>query len=92
MKVIKVLGTGCPNCVSTENVVAEAVKQLNMDANIEKVTDIQKIMEYNVMSTPAIVIDEVVVCKGKVPSVEEVKALLNKESCCSDSSSNSPCC
>ena len=64
MKVIKVLGTGCPSCVSTEKVVAEVVNQLNIEAKIEKVTDIMEIMAYDVMSTPAIVINEVVVFKG----------------------------
>jgi len=96
MKIIKVLGTGCPSCVSTENVVAEVVKELNIDAKIIKVTEIMDIMMYDVMSTPAIVIDEKVVFKGKVPSKEEVKALLvdnfANNACCSDEDIESGCC
>jgi small redox-active disulfide protein 2 len=91
MKIIKVLGTGCPSCISTEKVIKEVVNQLNIEAKIEKVTDIMEIMAYDVMSTPAIVINEVVVFKGKVPSVDEVKAFLNDTPCCS-SSAGSSCC
>ena len=96
MKEIKVLGTGCPSCVSTEKIVLEVVNELNIEAKITKVDDIQKIMEYNVMSTPAIVIDEKVVFKGKVPSKDEVKALLAdnfaNNACCSDENLDDSCC
>lgn len=90
-KVIKILGTGCPSCVSTEKVVVTVVQQLGIEATIVKVTDIMEIMNYDVMSTPAIVIDEKVVFKGKVPTAEEVKLLLEEKPCCS-SSSDSSCC
>lgn len=76
-KVIKVLGTGCPKCQSMTNIVKEVVAENNIDATIEKVEDIMKIMEFNVMSTPALVIDNVIVIKGRVPSKEEVLAVLN---------------
>ena len=76
-KVIKVLGTGCPKCQSMTNIVKEVVAENNIDATIEKVEDIMKIMEFNVMSTPALVIDNVIAIKGRVPSKEEVFALLN---------------
>lgn len=96
MKIIKVLGTGCPSCVSTEKVVDEVVKELNIEAKIIKVSEIMDIMMYDVMSTPAIVIDEKVVFKGKVPSKEEVKALLvdnfANNTCCSDEDIASGCC
>lgn len=96
MKSIKVLGTGCAKCVSTDNVVKEVILENNIDATVEKVEDIMQIMEYNVMSTPAIVIDNKVVLAGKVPSKDEVKALLvdnfANNACCSDDGSNSPCC
>lgn len=96
MKIIKILGTGCPNCVSTEKVVSEVVKELNIEANIIKITEIMDIMMYDVMSTPAIVIDEKVVFKGRVPSIEEVKALLvdnfANNACCSDENLNESCC
>jgi len=69
MKTIKILGTGCPKCKQTEAVVKEALAQSGQQAEIIKVEDIQKIMEYNVMSTPAVVVDEVVKIKGRVPSI-----------------------
>jgi len=77
MQTIKILGTGCPNCKRTEAVVRSVVEELRYDATIVKVEDIEKIMEYDVMAMPAIVIDEKVVLKGHVPSVEEVRKLLN---------------
>jgi len=96
MKTIKILGTGCPSCVSAEKVVAEVVKELNVDAKIIKVTEIMDIMMYDVMRTPAIVIDEKVVVKGKVPSKAEMKALLvdnfANNACCSDESTDADCC
>jgi len=76
---IKVLGTGCPNCITLEKRVQSAVKESGVIANITKIEDIEKIMEYDVMSTPALVIDEKVLVKGRVPSVEEIKELLNKK-------------
>ena len=96
-KIIKILGTGCPSCKSAEKVVSEVVSELNIDAKIIKVTEIMDIMMYDVMKTPAIVIDEKVVIKGKVPTKEEIKALLvdnfSNNACCSDASSDaSSCC
>ncbi|WP_282056972.1 thioredoxin family protein [Maribacter luteus] len=76
-KVIKILGTGCPKCQSLTSVVKEVVNENNIDATIEKVEDIMDIMKYNVMSTPALVIDDVVTIKGRIPSKDEVLALLN---------------
>jgi small redox-active disulfide protein 2 len=73
---IKVLGTGCARCKSLEKVTLKAVDELNLDATVEKVEDIQKIMEYAVMRTPALVINEKVVMSGQVPNVAEMKELL----------------
>jgi small redox-active disulfide protein 2 len=73
---IKVLGTGCARCKSLEKVTRKAVEELKLDANVEKVEDIQKIMEYAVMRTPALVINEKVVMSGQVPKVAELKDLL----------------
>ena len=73
---IKILGTGCPNCKILEKNTQDAVKELKLKAEIEKVTDIAKIMEYGVMSTPALIINEKVVSYGKVLSSEEIKKLL----------------
>jgi small redox-active disulfide protein 2 len=76
-KHIKILGTGCPKCKQTTAVVEGVVKELGLDATVEKVEDIMKIMEYNVMSTPALVIDEVISIRGRVPSKAEVIDLLS---------------
>ena len=73
---IKVLGTGCARCKSLEKITRKAVEELNLDATVEKVEDIQKIMEYAVMRTPTLVINEKVVLSGQVPKVEQVKDLL----------------
>ena len=73
---IKVLGSGCSRCHKTLEVVNKVVSENHVDANVEYVTDLMKIMEYNVMSMPAIVIDGVVRIKGTVPSETEVKQVL----------------
>jgi small redox-active disulfide protein 2 len=73
---IKVLGTGCARCRSLEKVTIMAVEELNLDITVEKVDDIQKIMEYAVMRTPALVINEKVVLSGQVPRMAELKELL----------------
>ena len=76
-KVIKILGTGCPKCQSMTSVVKEVVSENNIDATIEKIEDIMEIIKFNVMTTPALVIDDVITIKGRVPSKDEVMALLN---------------
>lgn len=73
---IKILGGGCPNCKVLEKNAIDAVNELKLDAKITKVTDIAKIMEYGVMSTPALVVDEKVVSYGKILSSDEIKGLL----------------
>lgn len=74
--VIKVLGTGCPSCKKLEANVRTAISEAGVEASVEKVEDLQKIMEYGVMSTPALVVDEKVVAKGKVLSVGDIKKFL----------------
>ncbi len=74
--VIKVLGTGCANCKKLEAHALEAVKELGIQATIEKVEDLQDIMAYGVMKTPALVVDEQVKIMGKVASVAEIKKVL----------------
>ena len=73
---IKVLGTGCANCKKTKAVVAEAIQELHVDAQVIEVQDIPSIMAYGVMSTPAIVIDEKVVSAGKVPAKSQVMTMI----------------
>ncbi|MBU1044062.1 MAG: TM0996/MTH895 family glutaredoxin-like protein [Candidatus Omnitrophica bacterium] len=69
---IEILGTGCPKCKKLYENVQESVKQKNIDAEILKVTEINEIMEYGVMITPALVVDGEVKAAGKIPSVDEI--------------------
>ncbi|MBO4906723.1 MAG: TM0996/MTH895 family glutaredoxin-like protein [Bacteroidaceae bacterium] len=73
---IKVLGSGCSRCHKALEMVEKVVKENGVDAHVEYVTDIMKIMEYNIMATPAVVVDGVVKIKGSVPSEAEVKKIL----------------
>ncbi len=75
-KIIKILGTGCPKCKSTIALVTEVVDENNIDAQIIKVEDIMEIMQYNVLSTPVVVVDEEIKIKGRVPQKEEIVELL----------------
>ncbi|KAA3639380.1 MAG: thioredoxin family protein [Bacteroidetes bacterium] len=77
MKTIKILGTGCPKCQQTTSIVESVVKEQNLEVEVVKVEDIMDIIEYNVMSTPAVVVDEEVKISGKVPTKGEVEALFN---------------
>ncbi|MEO6145104.1 MAG: thioredoxin family protein [Dermatophilaceae bacterium] len=74
--IIKILGSGCANCVNLERVTREAVTGMGIDAQIEKVTDYAAIMGYGVMSTPGLVVDEKVVMVGRVPTAAKVRELL----------------
>jgi len=73
---IKILGTGCPNCLTLEKRVRKVVTDNDIDTKIILVKDIMEIMAYNIMSTPALVINEEVKVKGRVPSNEEIINLL----------------
>lgn len=73
---IKILGSGCPNCRRLETNVKEAAKNLNIEAEFEKVTDMKAIVSYGVMSTPALVVDGKVVSYGRVLSVVEAEKLI----------------
>ena len=74
--IIKILGSGCANCVNLERVTREAVAALGVDATVEKVTDYPTIAGYGVMSTPGLVVDEKVVLSGRVPTAAQVRELL----------------
>ena len=69
---IKVLGTGCPNCKRLEKMTRQAVAELGVEASVTKVEDLDQIMAYDILSTPALVIDEQVVVSGRVPRKDEV--------------------
>ncbi|MBO7200399.1 MAG: TM0996/MTH895 family glutaredoxin-like protein [Bacteroidales bacterium] len=73
---IKVLGPGCAKCKTTYNVVEKVIKENNVNATLVKIDDIMEIMNYNIMSTPAIIIDGEIKIKGRTPSEKEVKELL----------------
>jgi len=73
---IEVLGTGCPKCMSTEQNVKKALSELALQADVEKVTDIQQIIRRGVLSTPALVIDGRLVMQGRIPTVQQLKELI----------------
>jgi small redox-active disulfide protein 2 len=75
---IEVLGTGCPKCKQLTANAEAAVKELNIQAQVVKVTDIDKITEYGVMMTPALVIDGKVVSSGKLLSKDDIKKIITK--------------
>ncbi len=79
MKDIAILGTGCPKCHKLETETRQAVAELSLDCEVRKVTAVVDIMKYGVMTTPALVVDGRVVCVGKVPSVAEIKKLIDGE-------------
>jgi len=74
--IISILGTGCPKCKQLEANAKKAIDELKIRAEIEKVTDVGEIVDYGVMSTPAIVINGEVRASGRIPTVEEIKKWL----------------
>lgn len=75
---IKILGMGCGNCNQLESNIKKAIKELNLEVEIEKITDIKEIMSYNVMSLPAFVINNKVELFGKIAGADEIKLILKK--------------
>lgn len=75
--IIKVLGTGCSKCQALERTTKEAIKDLGISAEIEHVTDIKKIMEFPILTTPGLVINDKLVVSGRVPSKAEVATFIN---------------
>ena len=75
---IEILGVGCPKCKQLTANAEAAVKDLNISAEVSKISDIGKIVEYGVMTTPALAVDGAVVSAGKVLSKEEIKKIISK--------------
>ena len=75
---IEVLGPGCPKCMNTEQNVRKALTELNIQAEVLKVTDIDAIIEKGVMWTPALIIDGKLALQGKIPTVEQIKQLVKE--------------
>ena len=75
---LKILGTGCPKCMKLEERTRQAADELGIDYQLEKVTDIQKIMSYRIMMTPSLVINNEVKVAGKVPMVKDIQQILKE--------------
>lgn len=76
MKKLQILGTGCPKCRKLAESTAQAAKELGIDFEMVKVTDISEIMKFGVMMTPGLAVDGEVKVAGKLPSVEEIKQMI----------------
>ena len=74
---LKILGTGCSKCKKLEELTKQAAEELGLKYSIEKVTDLEKIMSYSIMSTPALVVNGQVKAAGRIPSVEDIKKMLS---------------
>ncbi len=73
---IKILGVGCPKCERVEKNVKKVVDDIGIPLEVEKITDIVDMMEYGIMMTPALVVNNEIKCQGRVPSIEEIKSWL----------------
>jgi len=75
---IRILGPGCPRCHEVERRALNVLAELGLAADVQKVTDIKKIMEYSIIGTPGLVINGKVVCSGRIPRPEEIKAWIQE--------------
>jgi small redox-active disulfide protein 2 len=75
---IKILGTGCPNCLKLEALVRETLTELGLEAKIEKVTDVGEIMNWGIMATPGLVLNDSVVMSGRIPSRAQLAEILTE--------------
>ncbi len=76
---IRILGPGCPRCHEVERRTINALAELNLGADVQKVTDIKKIAEYKIFTTPGLVINGKVKCTGRIPYAKEIKEWINEE-------------
>jgi small redox-active disulfide protein 2 len=74
---IKILGPGCSKCKTTYEVVKKAVEQSGVHADITKIEDLEGMMKYNILATPVVVVNEQIKISGRVPTIDEIKKLLN---------------
>jgi small redox-active disulfide protein 2 len=77
MKTLKIYGSGCKNCINTAELITQTAKQRSLEITLEKITDLEAIMEAGVMSTPAVAVDGKIVHSGSVPNQDEVNAFLS---------------
>ncbi len=77
MKTLQILGAGCPKCAALAETTEQAAKAMGLEYRLEKITDIQKIITFGVLMTPALVVDGVVKVAGRVPSLDEIKKMLS---------------
>ncbi|MGQ9465678.1 MAG: thioredoxin family protein [bacterium] len=75
---IKILGPGCPRCYEVEKRTKEVIEELKLDVNVEKISDLKKIMEYKIMATPGLVINGKVVFSGKIPAKSQIRAWIEQ--------------
>ncbi|HUX56414.1 MAG TPA: thioredoxin family protein [Bacteroidales bacterium] len=73
---IKILGTGCPKCKTLEKITLDVVAEMGISADIKKEEDIVNIMNYGIMHTPALVINEKVIFSGRIPTIAELKEII----------------
>lgn len=91
-KSIKILGTGCSKCKSMNNIVHEVVNENDMDVMVEKVEDIVEILKYDVMNTPALVVEDTIVLSGRIPSADELLKILATQGIFPNSLKKKDCC
>jgi len=76
---IRILGPGCPRCHEVERRTINVLAELNLGADVQKISDIKKMMEYSIIGTPGLVINGKVKCSGRIPSPEEIKRWIEEE-------------
>lgn len=76
---IRILGPGCPRCNEVEKRTIDALAELDIPADVQKITNLKKIMEYNIIATPGLVINGKMKCSGRIPSKSQIKNWINEE-------------
>ena len=89
--IIKILGAGCSNCKKLELNTQEAIKRLNLNVTIEKISDINLIIKYGIMSTPALVVDDQILSYGRIPDITEIETMLTSHNLNKSKTKWGPC-